>query len=663
MSLHDTEDVHALSPMQEGLLFHTLRNPDGAMYMQQLAHTYIGDLDATALRSAWQAVVDRHTILRSSFAWERLDKPLQLVHRNAPVRFTPLDWTGLDERAIREREQRLLQEDRERGFDLTDPPLMRFHLARLGEDRHRFVVSVHHLVLDGWSTGVVLREVAAAYTALREGLPLELPPVRPFRDYVDWLRGKDPDRAEAHWRHELKGVAGPTALLPDSRPGSAAAAQHVRAVELGEDATAALAVAAKERRLTLGTLVQAAWALLLSRYSGTSEAVFGSVSSGRPAELAGSEDMVGLFVNTLPTRVQVDPTARVGDWLSDLQQALAAAREHEHVPLTRIQEWSDVPHGTELFETVQVVQNALDPSVLWERFADLEVADPEYFTRTSFPLTLAVVPGERPLLRAMYDCEWLSDAMAERLLGHLAVLLGELAGDPDRRLGQLPMLTSGEIAAFAVDTATGASPTVLDLCARNAARRPDAIAVTGRAGELTWSALEAGANRLARHLRARGVTSDAVVAVCLADAAAALTALVAVWKAGAAAAPLDAGRRALDLAALSTELRPALLVTATAERPQGEHEVVLLDQDEREIAAHSAAAPDWDEAGTGLAWVALTSGAEDAPKAALLDHDALARAAAALGDELRLGDDDIVLAYAPADSYPHLVGVLAALAG
>ncbi|MEU1284234.1 condensation domain-containing protein [Kitasatospora sp. NPDC005856] len=662
MNARDTEDIHGLSPMQEGLLFHTLQNPDRAMYVQQLAHSYLGTLDVAALRAAWQTVVDRHSVLRSSFAWERLDKPLQLVHRQVPVEFTELDWTGLDEAGRAEREQRLLQEDRERGFDLAAPPLMRFYLARLGEDRHRFVVSVHHLILDGWSTGVVLREVAAAYTALSAGRTVELPEPRPFRAYVDWLRGKDPDRAETHWRRELKGVTGPTPLLADARPGAGGGEQHVRALELSEADAAAVLAAARERRLTLGTFVQGAWALLLARYAGTAEAVFGTVSAGRPAELEGSEEMVGLFVNTLPTRVPVDPAARVGEWLTDLQEAVVATREHEHVPLTHIQEWSDVPAGTELFETVQVVQNALDPSVLFERFADLEVADPVYFTRTSFPLTLAVVPGDRPLLRVMYDSEWLSDAMAERLLGHLAALLAELAGDPERTLGRLPMLTPGELAELTGDGTAAEQPvSPVEVAAEHARSRPEAIAVSSATRTLTRAELESAANRLARHLAGRGAGSGAVVAVLLADPVDALTAQLAAWKIGAVAAPLDAALDAPALCALLQDLRPAVLLAAPgAEAPSGDHRVVRLDAEA--LAGCSDAPLDHAPRGTDLAQAAVSAGTEDVPKAALLDHAVLGAAAAALAGALGLGEDDAVLRHAPADSYLALVEVLAALA-
>ncbi|MHB9857126.1 condensation domain-containing protein [Streptomyces sp. YIM S03343] len=667
MTVRDVEDVYVLSPMQEGLLFHTLQNPGSAMYVQQLAHTYVGDLNVAALRSAWQTVVGRHPVLRSSFAWERLDKPLQMVHRDAPVEFTPLDWTGLSADEVTEREERLLREDRERGFDLARPPLMRFYLARLADRRHRFVVSVHHLILDGWSTGVVLKEVASAYTALCAHKPVDLPSVRPFRDYVEWLRQKNPEDAETYWRRELKGITGPTPLLPDAKPGSASAAQHVTALELDAAEGASVTATAKERRLTLGTLVQAAWALLLSRYAGTPEAVFGTVSAGRPPELEGCEEMVGLFVNTLPTRVTTDPAARVGDWLTDVQKQAVAARAHEHVPLTRIQEWSEVPQGTELFETVQVVQNALDMSLLRERFADLEVADPVYFTRTSFPLTLAVVPGDRILLRAMYDPAWLPDTMAQRLLGHLRTLLVELAGNPDRRLAELTMLTRGELAELG---ATGAAPDartprpLADLCHAHAASRPDAPAVVHGSRQLTWHDLDTRANRLARLLRDHGVGDSTVVAVCLTDPVDALTALPAVWRASAVSAPVDPARTADaadDIAAQIGRLRPGLVLTdssVAATVALDDHDVLLLDQVADTLAAQPGSPLETDFGGP--AHVALTSGAEDGPKAVLLDHQALADTAAAQQDAIGLDPDDGVLLQAPADSYLYLTAVLAA---
>ncbi|WP_069811173.1 thioesterase domain-containing protein [Streptomyces sp. TP-A0874] len=669
MTAHDVEDIYVLSPMQEGLLFYTLQNPRSSMYAQQLAHTYVGDLDEEALRSAWQVVVGRHPVLRSSFVWERLDKPLQMVHREAPVEFETLDWSGLSAEELVERERRLLRDDRERGFDLAAPPLMRFYLARLDDRRHRFVVSVHHLVLDGWSTGVVLKEVAAAYTAMREGKPVDLPSARPFRAYVDWLRAKDPDSAEAYWRRELKGVTGPTPLpVADAAHRAGLGEQQVAAVELGARESSRLTDLLRERRLTLNTLVQAAWALLLSRYAGTPEAVFGTVSSGRPPELEGSEEMVGLFVNTLPIRVRVDPAAHVGEWLDEVQAKSVAARAHEHVPLTRIQEWSDVPHGTELFESVQVVQNALDLSLLWERFADLEVADPVYFTRTSFPLTLTVVPGDRILLRAMYDASWLPDTMAGRLLGHLKTLLGELAGDPGRRLADLPMLTPEEWTALVGPgggRADEAPWPVGQECAEHGAHRPDAVAVTHGARSLSWGQLDTGVERLAARLRERGAAENTVVALCLRDPVDALTALLAVWRAGAAPAPLDPARPAADLLHLAEAARPGLMVadpeTAEALADTG-HELLLLDPEAGALPApvDSPVRPP-APVETALAYVAFTSGAEDGPKAVPLDHRSLTATGGVHREELHLRPDDTVLLHAPADSYLYLLTVLAGL--
>ncbi|WP_026328723.1 condensation domain-containing protein [Streptomyces sulphureus] len=667
MSTHDVEDVYILSPMQEGLLFYTLQNPSSSMYVQQLAHTYIGDLDVDALRSAWQTVVGRHPVLRSAFAWERLDKPLQMVHREAPVDFEMLDWRGLPADELAAREERLLQGDREQGFVLSRPPLMRFYLARLDGGRHRFVVSVHHLVLDGWATGVVLKEVAAAYTALCAGKPVDLPTVRPFRTYIDWLREKDPETAETYWRRQLKGVRGPTPLLPDAEPGSGTGAQHVAKLELDEADSALLSGALRERRLTLSTLTQAAWALLLSRYAGTPEAVFGTVSSGRPPELDGSDEMVGLFVNTLPTRIPVDPTTRVGEWLDEVQRRAVAAREHEHVPLTRIQEWSDVPQGTEMFETVQVVQNSLDTSLLWDRFADLEVADPVYFTRTSFPLTLAVVPGDRILLRAMYDRSWLPDTMAERLLGHMRTLLTELARNPDRRLGDLPMLTpdelTGLLAADAETSGHRARPP-LEACHAHAGDRPERTAVTHGTASLTWKDLDSRAGKLATLLRERGVDRNCVVAVCHPDPVATLTGLLAVWRAGGAPAPLDSGRPAAELAALVDAAGAELVLSDAgtgAAFEDADHEVLRLDRDDEAIASlpehpHSPATED-----AALAYVAFTSGAEDGPKAVSLDQRALAATADVRWDGAAPGADDTFLLQAPPDSYLYLFSLVTAL--
>ncbi|HET7461932.1 MAG TPA: condensation domain-containing protein, partial [Longimicrobium sp.] len=345
------EDLYPLSPMQEGMLFHTLASDEGGVYVGQFGFTLRGELDARAFTRAWEGVVERHPVLRSVFAWEKVEKPLQVVRRRVPLALHTDDWRGL---AGDERERRFdayVAADRERGFDPARPPLMRVALFRTAEREHRVVWTHHHMLLDGWSLGLVYADVLALYQAHRDGAAPRLPEPRPYRDYIAWLQRQDRAKAEAFWRAELAGFAAPTPLGIDRPAAAPVSGDGWIKRTLEAPRVAAMLETARRLAVTPNTLVQGAWALLLSRYSGESDVVFGATVSGRPAELEGVEEMVGNFINTVPVRARVDGAQTVERLLAELQRKAGEAREHEHAPLASVQGWSEVPRGRPLFES------------------------------------------------------------------------------------------------------------------------------------------------------------------------------------------------------------------------------------------------------------------------------------------------------------------------
>ncbi|RMF26124.1 MAG: non-ribosomal peptide synthetase, partial [Chloroflexi bacterium] len=288
MAMKNVQDFYPLSPMQQGMLFHSLLAPEAGMYIEQLSCTLRGDLDVSAFTRAWQRVVDRHPILRTAFIGEGLKEPIQVVHRRVRLPIEQQDWRTLPPAEQEARLERFLEAERQRGFQLSKPPLMRLALIRVEERAYKFVWTHHHLLMDGWSLPILLQEVLAFYEAFRQGRDLYLPPSRPYRDYIVWLKKQDMARAEAFWRRLLKGFTAPTPLTVDRRPagdgdGSPPEETDYRKLDilLSAETTAALQALARQHQLTLNTLVQGAWALLLSRYSGEDDVVFGATVSGR----------------------------------------------------------------------------------------------------------------------------------------------------------------------------------------------------------------------------------------------------------------------------------------------------------------------------------------------------------------------------------------------
>ncbi len=559
------ESFYPLSPMQQGMLFHSLFAPESGVYVEQLNTTLRGRLDIPAFERTWQRVVQRHPILRTAFAWEGLKEPIQVVRREVNMTIAQEDWRGLDPAEQQRRLAAFLPAEQARGFDLTKAPLIRLALLRLADDAYEFVWTHHHILLDGWSIPLLLREVFAHYDAFSRGQDLHLPAPRPFRDYIVWLRRQDMAQAEAYWRRTLKGFTAPTPLtVGTSAPDAGEAVAHGELeAHLPADLTEKLTALARQHRLTLNTLVMAAWALLLSRYSREEDVLFGATVSGRPADLPGAESMMGLFINTLPVRVHVPPAAELLTWLRELQAQQAELRQYEYTPLVEIQGWSEVPRSLPLFESILVFENLpLGPVTAGGAGRGaLEVADVRSASHTNYPITVVAVPDREMLLRLSYDKARFDPATIERMMGHLRSLLVGFAEDPNRQLHQFPLLTAAERHALitrwdATARQFPADATIHGLFEAQAAATPDAIALNLPSVEaytsaldtlppapagvaLTYGELNARANQLAHHLRGLGVGPNVLVAMYVDRSIEMVVGILGILKAGGAYVPID----------------------------------------------------------------------------------------------------------------------------
>ncbi len=620
----DVEDLYPLSPMQEGILLHTLMEPGSGVYVGQFAFDLLGRLDERAFERAWQGVAERHAALRSTFLWEGVERPLQAVRRRAAVPLAREDWRGL---SADEREARLeayLAADRARGFDPRTPPLMRLALFRTGEEEHRAVWTHHHLAMDGWSLPVVLREAVALYDAAAGGTEARLAPPRPYRDYVAWLERRDGGAEEAFWRDELAGFLAPTPLGVDRAPGEAAPAGYGRReMRLPAALTAELRGVARRHGLTLSTTVQGAWALLLSRCSGEEEVLFGATVSGRPAELPGVEEMVGLFINTLPVRVSVSPAERVVPWLAALQARQARLREHESTPLAQVQRWSDVAPGEPLFESIVVFENYPSGPLPRRGAGSLRVVPGPSREQTNYPLSLGVVPGEEMRVRLEYSLSRLAPDAVERLGRQLRTLLEEVAAGPERRLGELSPLDAAErrrvLEEWNATARVWEDPSLThEAFVACAARFPDYPALLEGGRVVTYAEAERRSAALARRLRARGVGPEVRVGIWAERRIETVLAVLAVLRAGGAFVPLDPLHPAARLAHTVEDAGIGLLVAADAPGglPAGV-EVVPADAPDGE-EADGAPLPEVDP-GTA-AYVIYTSGSTGRPKGVVVEH-------------------------------------------
>ncbi|MFI6374276.1 amino acid adenylation domain-containing protein [Streptomyces sp. NPDC050546] len=548
-------DVLPLTPLQEGLYFHARYEDGPDVYLVQLVFDLAGAVDAERLRAAGQALLDRHPNLRAAFRQRRDGRPVQVVPRRATLPWAEADLTGLDGTEVEREWRRLLDEDRDRGFDLATPPLLRFTLAGLGEDRFRLLITHHHILLDGWSVSVLLRDLLALYDSA------DLPPAPEYRAFLDWLGRRGPAASLAAWREELAGVDEPTRLATADSTAPGAIGQAY--VELPEAATRALAARARELRVTLNTVVRAAWAVVLSRLTGRDDVVFGTTVAGRPAEIPGVESMAGLFINTVPARVLLRPDEPLRATLTRVQRQYARLLDHEHAGLADIQREAGLG---ELFDTLLVFENYPVDTAAGARDGSFRITGAHGRDATHYPVTLVAVPGPRLRFRLAHRTGLFGGDRAERTLTRLLRVLETIAADPGLPLGRVDLLAAEERTALTTSEAAAlpaAAVTPADLWEAQAAATPDAPALLDRGATLTYRELDARAERLACLLAERGAGPERTVGIALPRTADLVVALVAVLKTGAAYVPLDPSYPRERLAYIIGDTQPTVVLATT----------------------------------------------------------------------------------------------------
>ena len=536
--------IYPLTPMQEGMLFHSLKDPDSGVYVEQMTARLRGPLDIDAFRRAWELMVTRHSVLRTAFSWKSLDRMMQVELREVSLPMTFEDWRDLPPDEQETRFQALIRSDRAQGFNPAKAPLMRIHLIRTGEEAYRLLWSNHHILMDGWSLPIIMREVFMAYEAYNKGYQPMLPPARPFKNYIDWLQKQDVGEAEAFWRELLAGFDEPVRLRIEKRAPQGPPETREQSLKLSPDLSQALTQLARTHRVTLNTVISAAWVLTLSRYSGRRDVVYGATVSGRPTDLPGAETMVGLFINTLPMRVQVRDDQPLGDWLRGIHALQFEMRQFEYTPLVKVAEWSDIPAGSPLFETIFVFENYPVDDALRTQQTSVALEDVKSYEQTNYPLTVVAGPGEEIGVKASYDARLYDDDAIARLLGHLRNLLADMAAHPHKRVGELDLLDEEERHRLLVAWNQTARPIpdphlIHQRFEAVVEAQPDAIAVEFGDERLTYAELNARANQLAHRLIGLGVEPGDRVALLLERSPAMPIAMLAVLKAGAAYVPID----------------------------------------------------------------------------------------------------------------------------
>ncbi|QXH69762.1 non-ribosomal peptide synthetase [Pseudomonas asgharzadehiana] len=648
----DIADIYPLSPMQQGMLFHSRLAQNGGDYINQMRVAVQG-LDVERFRAAWQDSVNNNDVLRTGFIWEsEHQQPLQIVQRHAELPFETHDW--LERADLEPALQTLAQQQLHQGFDLARPPLLRLAVVRTAPERYEMIYTSHHILMDGWSNSQLLGEVLQRYSGQAPA-----PRTGSYGDYIAWLKRQDDAASEAFWKQQLARLEEPTLLArsldapqSESQPGHGSHQQL-----LDREHTQRLGDFARLRKVTLNTLVQGAWLLLLQGYTGQPTVTFGATVSGRPADLAGVEQQVGLFINTLPVIASPRSEQLVSAWLQDVQSLNLALREYEHTPLFDIQRWAG-HGGTALFDSLLVFENYPVSQAL-EQGAPAGIAFGEVSSheQTSVPLTVLVDAGQTLSLQFAYDRQHFDAGVVKQLAGHLQHLLLQMADSSEQaRLGDLRLLDGAQRQQIvdswnATETTYPLTCSIQHLIEQQVLRTPDATALVFADERLSYAQLNARANRLAHKLIEAGVGPERLVGIALERSIEMVVGLLAILKAGGAYVPLDPEypqdrlRYMIEDSGVSLLLSQAGVVDglplAAGVR------TLLLDQPATWLEGYSAANPRVSVHPEGLAYVIYTSGSTGKPKGAGNRHSALVNRLCWMQQAYGLSAADTVLQKTP----------------
>ncbi|MGH1365060.1 MAG: amino acid adenylation domain-containing protein [Calditrichia bacterium] len=628
MKLENVTDIYPLAPLQEGILFHAIADKNAGHYHQQFCCVLKGEFDTARFKKAWLSVIQNHDILRSIFVWQGLEKPLQIVRKDVQPVWIEDDWTMNDHNVQAEKLDMYLSDDRLRGFDVRYAPLMRFKLVRLNKDRLQFVWSFHHLLLDGWSIPILWSDVLTAYDSLGDTKTATSRKPQQYRAFISWMMQQDKSDAELFWRSHFKNLTSPTSLegLPKlnkaENPGRTA-------VQFTLEETRKLEKVASANSLTLNSVAQTIWAFLLSVYSYQDDVVFGTTVAGRPLNLSGVNEMVGLFINTLPMRVKLDGTRSLVENMKAVQDTQLAMRQYEQSSLLDIQGWSEVPRGEQLFETVFIYENY--PSSSNDVGKIYSVDEVTVHEQTHFPLSILVGTVPEFRIEIAWNGKRIGRVFSEQIARHFKHVLMQFLDNPGIVVDEIvvPLEDEAHRLLNELNKTQRSFPvisSITEILEKQAATQPETIAVRFQDDRLSYAELNDRVTRLAVFLQQKGVNQEDKLGVFLERSEQMLIATLGILKAGAAYIPLDP---AFPKDRLSYMVEDASITTLLTQEnllphlPSQNVQTFCLDKDWSEIAMAGPA--DWKPQSTAsdCAYVIYTSGSTGRPKGVQVSHNSL----------------------------------------
>lgn len=630
-----SKNNYELSPLQQGMLFQRWQTPNSGTYEIQLHWTINQLLNLKIFRNSWVKLSKRHAVLRTSLNWLNLDQPLQILHENISLPWHFHDWRHIQREQQEIKFKDFLDLDQKNLIDLNHAPLFRIHVIQFSDHCYKVVWHLHHILLDGWSISLLLSEIANIYESSIKNQKIRLLPTYPYEEYVYWLSTQDWSPAEKFWMHYLKGYVASNHLegFTNSKIKNKTVSSHQSSkISLELEHSQDIYHFIKNYNITLSTLFQGVWGILLHKYTESNDILFGVTNSGRNLPLSGIDERIGLFINTLPLRIDFSKNLTIIDYLKDIQTDFARTNRYSYTPLAYVKKWSKLQlTDHSLFDSIVVIENY--PNSAENKKNIISFENLSFWDPTDYGLTFIIIPKATIELKLNYDGTEISDEMSIQILNHCRHLIYSIITKPNESIESLSILTDGELQELSNNSENHPLPqrTIIQSFEDQAKIFPNRLAIVFGNDSLDYQQLNHKANQLAHYLNTLNLDSETAIACCLPRSIDWIVALLAIWKAGLTYVPIDPQSPLERLNILISIGKITTIITNNdilenvfSKSPDLLKNNFIFIEHNIKISNHSNINPSKKSNPNNLAYILFTSGTTGYPKAVAQEHKTLA---------------------------------------